>query len=511
MAPKRKSAVHPPANPKDGKGTLNFVKGNLGIASSSSTSSNTTSPYTLNFEKKLLENGITQHDPTNAPANVGNWKERMEHKLPKKLLSNLEARFLEFQKTSAAADKEPQVMSFVYPFFRESARKDQLHGAQQNGPCKNWEPLIPPPSEADEDKSTLVTPQPDLWDGIPPHKYKKLRKKIPQWIIPARTRSPSLPNFFGEFKSPSGTAGRAQRQACYDGALGARGMHKVQNIGREEGKEKYDKNAYTISFTYGSGSLTAYLHFLTPPKFPGDDIPYNMIMIGGWHLSGSLQGFLAGITAFRNARDMAAELRVQFANRAMRRLEKNSRLSDQLGLGSPASSFHQSQNGEDEEKSSDEENGSDDNQLIDSSDEADISDVPEGDDSDIGDGEQGGEDDEDEDEEGTETEGEDTETEHAAERTKSAGQRGGPLQSFDGASSTDSNYSEGSVQPPRKRQRGSPIRSALTPKSKSHSKSKAVEPQSKPQSKPSKKGKARAEDELDPKMAMLAKGYGSSQ
>jgi hypothetical protein len=40
---------------------------------------------------------------------------------------------------------------------------------------------------------------------------------------------PIAPNFFLAAKGPDGSAAVAKRQACYDGALGERGMHSLQS------------------------------------------------------------------------------------------------------------------------------------------------------------------------------------------------------------------------------------------------------------------------------------------
>lgn len=46
------------------------------------------------------------------------------------------------------------------------------------------------------------------------------------------TRAPAAPNFF--LGGGRGVADMAGRQACYDGALGARAMHSLRNYGKKE-------------------------------------------------------------------------------------------------------------------------------------------------------------------------------------------------------------------------------------------------------------------------------------
>lgn len=45
---------------------------------------------------------------------------------------------------------------------------------------------------------------------------------------------PTTPNFFSEGKSTSGLPYVTSNQALYDGAVGARAMHKLQNYGTDE-------------------------------------------------------------------------------------------------------------------------------------------------------------------------------------------------------------------------------------------------------------------------------------
>ncbi|KAH6982406.1 hypothetical protein EDB80DRAFT_592805, partial [Ilyonectria destructans] len=64
---------------------------------------------------------------------------------------------------------------------------------------------------------------------------------------------PVAPNFFLEVKGPDGSLSIVSRQACYDGALGARGIHTLQSYGTVE--PRYDNKAYTLTSIYHGGSL----------------------------------------------------------------------------------------------------------------------------------------------------------------------------------------------------------------------------------------------------------------
>ncbi len=107
---------------------------------------------------------------------------------------------------------------------------------------------------------TLVDPNPDFYDGAHPTQIdRRIRAELGSYIVASTTRSaPALPNFFLEGKGPDGTGIVAKRQACYDGALSARGIHQLRSIGVEDSETLYDHNAYTITSTYSDGQLKMY-------------------------------------------------------------------------------------------------------------------------------------------------------------------------------------------------------------------------------------------------------------
>lgn len=86
---------------------------------------------------------------------------------------------------------------------------------------------------------------PDFFDGARSGSIDRtVSAALSQMIIPTEHADvPVVPNFFLEAKAPKGGADVALRQACYDGAHGARAMHSLQNYGETE--PAYDGNAYT--------------------------------------------------------------------------------------------------------------------------------------------------------------------------------------------------------------------------------------------------------------------------
>lgn len=108
------------------------------------------------------------------------------------------------------------------------------------------------------DKNALVSGNPGLYYGARPEKLDpRVRTELSGHIIPSTQDGlPIAPNFFLAVKGLDGFLSVARLQACYDGALGARGMHSLQSYGQDD--TIFDNNAYTISSTYYDGALRLY-------------------------------------------------------------------------------------------------------------------------------------------------------------------------------------------------------------------------------------------------------------
>jgi hypothetical protein len=160
---------------------------------------------------------------------------------------------------------------------------------------------------------TLAAANPDRFYGARPEQLnRQIRNKLSDHIVPSvEDCLPMMPNFFLEVKGPDGTAAVATRQACHDGALGARGMHSLQSY--SEGSPVYDNKAYTITSTYLAGTLKMYTTHLTGPK---DRPEYFMTQLNSWSLTGNSETCRQGITAYRNGRDLAKEWRDRFIETA---------------------------------------------------------------------------------------------------------------------------------------------------------------------------------------------------
>ena len=109
----------------------------------------------------------------------------------------------------------------------------------------------------------------------------------------SRQSLPAAPNFLVEGKSASGRPDVAQRQAMYDGAVGARGVHQLQNFGSSA--TVYYGNAYTLSSTYhpGTGTLQMYATHPRESESRPDETEYYMTQIDSYAMTGNVSGFRA--------------------------------------------------------------------------------------------------------------------------------------------------------------------------------------------------------------------------
>lgn len=231
-----------------------------------------------------------------------NWEEiNARLALPRTSLSpsrfNRES-FLDFTEKNDDALTEAAVMSKAFPIIAGSTNIPHA----ENLPFGNLEDLT---------DGSIVKEQPDWYDGtLPAELNEQIREEFGPYVVPStNTAAPCLPNFFVEGKGPTGSAVIGGRQACYDGALGARGIHKLRSYTSSE--TLYDNNAYTITSTYhgATGDLTIYTTHPTLSSDPGNPVKYHMTQLNGWKMTGNPDAFRQGASALRNARDWAKEQR----------------------------------------------------------------------------------------------------------------------------------------------------------------------------------------------------------
>ncbi|KAJ0413215.1 hypothetical protein BJY00DRAFT_306469 [Aspergillus carlsbadensis] len=279
---------------------------------------NATTAYDPHFEQHLINHGVltplsTYPDGTkpSKPKNLGEIRERLQVPRP---LADSDAEYEEFNELNKNAASEQLVITEILPRLK-GKRKD---GSITAGGGQLFNNL------ADLTNGTLVQAKPDIYHGARPSQLNcKIREDLSKMIIPSRqTNLLITPNFFVEAKGHDGSSAAVERRACYAAALGARAMHALQQYGHESCSNKpryYDNNAYTFAATFHAGVLALYATHPTPSmnkKGPAHLTDYVMTKIGKWCLDGDQDTYQRGITAYRNAQDLAREFRDDFIRQA---------------------------------------------------------------------------------------------------------------------------------------------------------------------------------------------------
>ncbi|KAL9123877.1 MAG: hypothetical protein Q9217_006736 [Psora testacea] len=273
-----------------------------------------TSPYDPNFEQNLIDNSVYPDDydfpdgrDPPKPNNENEILDRLGRPRPSLSPSQLpEKAFRSFKQKNSRALNEDAVMAEVFPMIQGNAHIPSA----KNIAFGNLEPLT---------HGNLVDAKPDSYDGAPPAQiHRRIREELGSYITPStQQQAPALPNFFTEVKGPDGSAAVAKRQACYNGALGARAVQKLQGLGQEP---IYDNNAYTITSTYHDGTLKIYTVHSTQAADLEDSHEYHMTQLRSFATTDTPESFRQGVGAFRNARDWTKEQRDKFIAAANGRL-----------------------------------------------------------------------------------------------------------------------------------------------------------------------------------------------
>ncbi|KAI9792800.1 MAG: hypothetical protein M1816_001532 [Peltula sp. TS41687] len=253
----------------------------------------TTGVYNRNFQQQLVDYDVYppgySHSDGRIPAKPNNWNEinqalrRPRPSLsPSKFTDREHERFVQ---ADAGASKEKQVSELIIPIIEGEITdpKCRSGGLAFN----NLDPLT---------DGTLKPGNPDIFYGARP---EQLTRKV---------RDDLCAN------GPDGAPAVAGRQVCYDGALGARGMHSLQTYGQDEAV--YDNNTSTITSLYQYGQLRMFTSHLARPSKPEDRPEYHMTQIKGWCMVADADTFRQGATAYRNLRDWAKAQRDETINRA---------------------------------------------------------------------------------------------------------------------------------------------------------------------------------------------------
>lgn len=279
---------------------------------SNTTKESKTSPYSGDYRQTLIDRKVYPNNRASKPGNWDDIQQRLAQGRASLSPSHFgEAEFEEFVDASERAINESKAMAEVLPMM--AGKKHKEHHSANDVLFNRIRPF---------DKS-LTRAKPDLYDGVPPEKIdRRVRTELNDLIVPARrTDRPAAPNFFVEAKSINGRPEVAKLQACHDGAIGARAMHSLQNFGAEE--PEYDGNAYSFSVTYHYDTLKLYATHLTAPAAADEPAEYHMTQIKAFALTSDCDTYRKGVTHYRNARDMAGEMRhnhIEKANNVAREM-----------------------------------------------------------------------------------------------------------------------------------------------------------------------------------------------
>lgn len=273
-------------------------------------------PYSRNFQQKLIDGGIYPDEyeyPDGRvlpePGNLEEINQRLAQPRPSlspSVFSN--EKFKQFKRADAHVSRENKATKTVIPIIEGRITDDKC--VEGEVLFTNLKPLT---------NDMLTAAKPDLYYGARPEQLdRQVRDELSGHIIPSTQDDlPIAPNFFLAAKGPDGTAAVARRQACYDGALGARGMHSLQSYGEDE--PVHTNNAYVITSIYSDGQLKMYTSHPTQPTSPKGRPEYCMTQLNTWGMTGNLDTFRQGATAYRNAREWTKEQRDEAIRRANER------------------------------------------------------------------------------------------------------------------------------------------------------------------------------------------------
>ena len=151
-----------------------------------------------------------------------------------------------FYRADAYASKEKQVTTSVIPIIKEDIGNAKYVSRGILFTYLNHLTGNP-----------LVPENPDIYYGARPEQLDRhVHNELSGDIVPSTQDDlPILPNFFLAAKGPDSSAAVAKRQACYDNALGARGINSLLSY---EQKNHTRGNAYCFTSTYHNRTLKIY-------------------------------------------------------------------------------------------------------------------------------------------------------------------------------------------------------------------------------------------------------------
>ncbi|KAI1839551.1 hypothetical protein JX266_014237 [Neoarthrinium moseri] len=270
------------------------------------TSTKSTGPYDRAFQQHLTDYGILppryeypSGETPPPPDNIEEIRARLTQPRPSLSPSKFtEKDFRNFERADAHAFKEAQVVSSVIPIIEGDVKDRRCVSGQI--PFTNLDHLT---------DGSLVPGNPDRYHGARPEQLdRKVRADLDGLLIPSNQRDlPILPNAFLAVKGPDGSSAVAQRQACYDGALGARAMHRI--LCYKDSEPAFDNKGRILTTTYHDGQLKMYTIYVKKSDRPDNRPEYVPAPLGAYALTGDADSCRRGINAYRQGLDWAKEQR----------------------------------------------------------------------------------------------------------------------------------------------------------------------------------------------------------
>ena len=276
-----------------------------------------TGPYNPNFLQNLIDHSIyppgyrhpSGAEPTK-PTNLEDVTQRLSCRRPSLSPSKFsEEEFQQFAQADYDAHKEQQVKTYVIPVIEGDVEDAKCRAGEI--PFRNLDHLT---------DASIVPGHPDTYYGARPEQLdKRVRTDLSGQIVPCNEDSlPLAPNFFLAVKGPHGTPVVAERQALYDGTLGARGMYSLQSYQQEE--SAVENKAVAITSIYQRGLLRIFT--VHRAQSPEGRPKYFMHQVKAWAMMSDSEAFRQGAMAYRNARDWAKEQRDEAIRQANERVNR---------------------------------------------------------------------------------------------------------------------------------------------------------------------------------------------
>lgn len=257
------------------------------------------------FGQHLAKHGV--HPEDSNITKPQNWEEilgMMEQPRPVLIPSESDdAQFQAFRQVANEAESKRDVMKMILPLIAGQS-EIQIHTSGGHS-FQNLEDLT---------DGTIVKLKPDLYDGADSDKIDaEILKQLTSFLQPLEDKkTPVVPSFFAQMKSPKLESFVGEQQARYAGALGARAIHKLRSFAVTDPEIIFDNNAYTITATYQTRVLSLYVHRPIKPPVPSGSVEYRMSIVGEFAMFHNPDSFRQAVTAFRNAREWAAKKSNEF-------------------------------------------------------------------------------------------------------------------------------------------------------------------------------------------------------